>query len=299
MKERPPILHSSTVAIVGLGLMGGSLALALKERRAVERIVGISRAHTTLDAALARGAIDHAATELDAARAANIIILATPARTILRQIPRLGASASDGALILDLGSTKKQIVRALDQLPARLLAVGGHPMCGKETSGFAAADAALYQDKTFVLSPTARSSDRAMATATELAQTLGARVVVLDAERHDQIVAAVSHLPYLVAANLVNTVAEWADEDNRVWELAASGFRDTTRLAASDVEMMLDILLTNGENIADSLRQYARHFAALAELVARGDEEPLRAILERALTQRRELFAARIKPRTR
>ena len=258
-----------TIAIVGLGLMGGSLALALKGAGAVEKIIGIDRNHATLDAALARGAVDVAGDGLEIAREANVVVLATPVRTILRQLPRLGEIAADGTLILDLGSTKRQIVNAMDQLPARLFAVGGHPMCGKETSGFEAAEASLYHDKLFVLTPTARSSEASLATATELAQAAGARVTVMEAARHDRIVAAMSHLPFVVAFNLMGTVDEWAKGEDEVWNLAASGFRDTTRLAASDAEMMLDILLTNSENVADLMRRFSRHFAMLADLSSR------------------------------
>lgn len=279
----------SVVAIVGLGLMGGSLALALKEAGAVEEIIGIDRLPATLEAALARGAVDVVADDLDTVREAGMVILATPVRTILRQIIQLGEMAADGALILDLGSTKRRIVGAMDRLPARLQAVGGHPMCGKETSGLAAAEASLYRDKLFVLTPTARSSEASLAAATELALAAGARVLVMEAERHDRIVAATSHLPSVVASNLVSSVEEWAEGDDQAWNLAASGFRDTTRLAASDVEMMLDILLTNGENIADLMRHFSRHFARLADLIYEEDEGALRERLERAAQKRRDL----------
>jgi prephenate dehydrogenase len=277
------------IAIVGLGLMGGSLALALKEASAAGKVVGIDRQATTLEAALARGAVDSAGDSLEMAREANIVILATPVRTILRQLPQLGGLAAEGTLVLDLGSSKREIVGVMDHLPARLFAVGGHPMCGKESSGWEAAEAALYRDKPFVLTPTARSSEASLATATELVRRVGARVLVMDAERHDRVVAAVSHLPFAVALNLVGSVEEWARGDEEVWKLAASGFRDTTRLAASDVEMMLDILLTNGENVADLMRLYSRQFAKLADMIYDEEEEGLREVLGRAARRRREL----------
>jgi prephenate dehydrogenase len=278
-----------TIAIIGLGLMGGSLALALREANAVGKIVGIDRHRTTLEEALARGAVDSAGDSLEMAREANVVVLATPVRTILRQLPRLGEMAADGALLLDLGSTKRGIVSAMDGLPARLSAVGGHPMCGKETSGLQAAEASLYRDKLFVLTPTARSSEASLATAGQMAQAAGAHVVVMEAERHDRVVAAMSHLPFVVACNLMGAVEEWAQGGDEVWKLAASGFRDTTRLAASDVEMMLDILLTNGENVADLMRLYSRHFARLADQIYDGEEDALRAALEAAAGKRREL----------
>ncbi len=288
-KRVPGQIPNGEIVIVGLGLMGASLALALKAQRAVEKIVGVDRNRATFDAALAAGAVDEASPVLYASslREANIIVLATPVRAILQQLRQVGDLAADGALILDLGSTKQQIVRAMDQLPARLYAVGGHPMCGKEASGFGAAEAGLYQNKVFVLTPTGRSTETALATATELVRTIGGRTVVLDAARHDQIVAAVSHLPFVVASNLVSTVDDWAGDDERVWQLAASGFRDTSRLAASEVDMMLDTLLTNSENIADLMRRYSRSFAELADLIYDEEEAELRVRLEGAAARRR------------
>jgi len=280
------VRRPSSVAIVGLGLMGGSLALALKEKNAARKIIGIARTRATLDAALQRGAIDAASAELNAARDADIIILAAPVRAILQRLANLKEIARDDALILDLGSTKRAIVNAMNQLPERLRAVGGHPMCGKEVAGFDAADATLYQDKIFVLTPTERTNEHALNTSRALAETIGSRVIELDAERHDEIVAAVSHLPYLVASNLAETASAFADGDELVWEIASSGFRDTTRLAASDAQMMLDILLTNRENIADLMRAYARRFGELADALCAADEKTLREMLERAAQAR-------------
>ena len=277
----------STIAIVGLGLMGGSLALALKEKYPAQQIIGITRTRATLETALQRGAIDSASDQLAAARAAQLIVLAAPVRTILDQIAKLSDLASDGAILLDMGSTKSRIVRAMDALPNRLYAVGGHPMCGKEVAGFEAAEATLYQNKIFVLTPTARTDDNAMDVARNLAQTIGSRVIELDAARHDEIVAAVSHLPYIVSSNLAGTVGDFAKNDAAVWNIASSGFRDTSRLAASDVQMMLDILLTNSENVADLMRAYSRRFGDLADALYNGDETALRAMLEQSAMIRR------------
>lgn len=289
-------LESRVLAIVGLGLMGGSLALALKKQNAVKKILGVSRTPATINAALARGIVDDAGDDLQLAREADLIVLAAPVRTILKQLPLFGSIARNGALILDLGSTKRAIVETMNQLPARLFAVGGHPMCGKETSGLEAADADLYRDKVFILTPTARSTEGAMQTAEELAQSIGSRVINLDASRHDQIAAAISHLPYVVASNLARTIGERAESDERVWELASSGFRDTTRVAASDTTMMMDILMTNSENIAEMMREYSRTFAELADMIYSEDEEKLRARLEDAKSQRQRQQSYRDNP---
>ncbi len=281
-------MKPETVAIVGLGLMGGSLALALKETGAAERIIGVDADPAALEAAQARGAIDAASSELGAVRAAGLVVLATPVRAILRLLPAIGAQAADGALVLDLGSTKRAIVGAMNHLPARVSAVGGHPMCGKETSGFQVAEAGLFRDKTFVLTPCARTSPAALAQAQALAQAIGARPVILDAARHDRLAAAASHLPFLVASNLMSCVMQAAGKDELMWQLAASGFRDTTRLAASDTQMMLDIIATNRENIVELLRDCASGLEGLAALIEDEAEEVLSARMEAAAAARRE-----------
>ncbi|MGC8781115.1 MAG: prephenate dehydrogenase, partial [Anaerolineae bacterium] len=235
------------IAIIGLGLMGGSLALALRDDAAsgaappfrAGRITGISRNVETLAAAQAAGAIDRGTTDLAAGVAdADLIVLATPVRTILRLLPQIGRHARPGALVMDLGSSKAAICAAMADLPAGLQPVGAHPMCGKEVAGFAAAEAGLYRGRPFVLCPLERTAATALETARGLALTVGGRPLVLSPQAHDRAVAAISHLPYVAAAALVAAVD--AAGDPLAWSLAASGFRDTTRVAASDVDMMLD-----------------------------------------------------------
>ena len=290
MKEPPFSLRDATVAVVGLGLMGGSLAMALRARRACRKILGITRNVAARQAALSRAVVDAASPDLALVSEADVIILATPVRTILEQLPQVGTIAREDAIIMDLGSTKLEITRAMEGLPAHLEPIGAHPMCGKETFGFNAADADLYRDAVFVLTPLARTSASTVACAESLAVTIGARPIVLDAARHDKIVAAISHLPFALAATLMKTTDELAQADDLLYVLAASGFRDTSRLAAGDVTMMLDILLTNRENVAAALRTCAQNLDELAELIDRQDEAALRAVLQGAAMKRRQLF---------
>jgi prephenate dehydrogenase len=154
-------------------------------------------------------------------------------------------------------------------------------------AGFDAAVSDLYQDKIFVLTPSKRTTPTALDTARNLAERIGSKVIELDAARHDEIVAAVSHLPFVVASNLAATVDEYAEGEELVWKIASSGFRDTSRLAASDTQMMLDILLTNGENVADLMRSYSRRFGELADAIYNHDEQPLKEALEHAAKVRR------------
>jgi prephenate dehydrogenase len=287
-------LKDATVAIVGLGLMGGSLALALRSKNACKALLGITRSPTTRIQALARGVVDRASADLSLASEADVIILATPVRTILEQLPQVGAIAHEGTIVMDLGSTKREIATAMDSLPAYVEPIGVHPMCGKETFGFDASDANLYQNAPFVLTPLARTSPATLSFAESFAVTLGARPMVLDSARHDRIVAAISHLPFTLAATLMTAADELARADDVLYRLAASGFRDTSRLASSDTTMMLDILLTNRENVADVMRVYSRYLAELAELIDRQDETALRAILHHAAERRRKLFGFQV-----
>jgi len=284
-------LHDARVAIVGLGLMGGSLAMALLERSLCREVVGVARRPETVREAMDRGVVHRATIDLaDGVAGADVIVLATPVRTILRQIRQLAAMPLDPCVLLDLGSTKSDVVAAMQELPSHVQPVGVHPMCGKETAGLAVAESMLYQGAPWVLVPVPRSSPHALAVAREMGVAVGGRPIVVDGDRHDRLVAAVSHLPYSLAVALVLTVAEIGAEDDLVWELAASGFRDTSRLAASDVSMMADILFTNRTAISDVLRQARAKLDSLADLLCAGNEDTIRALLLTAYEKRTSMF---------
>lgn len=284
-------LRDARVAIIGLGLMGGSLAMALVERSLCREVVGVARRVETLREASARGVVHRATLDLaDGVAGAGIIVLATPVRTIVRQIGQLATMTLDPCLLLDLGSTKRDIVTAMEELPPQVQPVGAHPMCGKEATGLASAEPTLYEGAPWVLVPLPRTSTHALALARELSLAVGAHPLVLDADRHDRLVAAISHLPYMLAVALMSAAAEIGHEDEMVWKLAASGFRDTSRLSASDVTMMLDILLTNQAAVGDALRRASGHLDHLAGLLAAGDEDNLRALLVAARDQRTAMF---------
>jgi len=284
-------LKHTRVTIIGLGLMGGSLAGALKKRGDCREVWGVARREETIEEALRRDFIHAGTCDLaEGVEQAGLVVLATPVRTVLELIPQVGALAPAGCLLMDLGSTKARIVEAMESLPPRLQAVGGHPMCGKEASGLEAAEADLYQGVTFVLTPLRRTSSEALILAQELIEAVGARPLLMDAGHHDRLVAAVSHLPYLLSAGLVAATEEAAAEDPAVWELAASGFRDTSRLAASDVTMMLDILLTNRQAVREALSRFARQLNAVADLLEADDEEGLRSLMEQVQKRREGMF---------
>jgi len=163
-------------------------------------------------------------------------------------------------------------------------------MCGKETSGLDAAEPDLYQGRTFVLTPLERTSAEGLSLATGLVEAVGGRPLLLDAERHDRLVAVISHLPYLLACGLVGTSERASQGEDALWTLAASGFRDTSRLAASDVTMMLDILLTNREMVLEALGTYQECLFHLADLVRKSETEDLRTMLTRFCERRKGMF---------
>jgi prephenate dehydrogenase len=271
-------LNLAQVSIVGLGLMGGSIAGALRPHCRV--IVGVARRQETVDGAVARGLVDHATRSLVAGvREADAVILATPVRAIMHLVDRIGPLLKPDCLVMDLGSTKVQIVRRMAELPGHVQPLGGHPLCGREVSGIEAADPDLYRGRQFVLTPLERTSVDAMAMSVSLVEAAGAIPLMLNAERHDRLLGLVSHLPYLVSCALVATARTSALADPLVWRTAASGFRDTSRLAASDVTMMTDILLTNRAGVVDALETYGAQLGTLRQLLVDGDEHGLKALL--------------------
>jgi len=267
-------LKDARVVIIGMGLMGASLGYDLRGH--CRRVTGVVRRPEAVAETEASGCVDDATLDASGAVAeADLVVLSTPVRTILRQIAELGPQMKPGAVLLDMGSTKTEICRALAALPDHVQPVGGHPMCGKETAGLAAAESGLYVDCTFVLCPLPRTAPAALSLAQEMVALIRARALVLDPIRHDRLVAAISHLPYLGAAGLVSHAMGIAEADPTVWEVAASGFRDSTRVAASDVRMLLDILLTNQEAVLEAVDDFIGRLTELRDALARGDEEGL------------------------
>jgi len=264
-------LANARVGIVGLGLMGGSLALALRGR--VAHLLGVEHQVMIRQTALRQGIVDEVVEELTAAAPPlDLLVLAAPVRVILDMLGRLPALRPAGCAVVDLGSTKRAVVAAMSALPPSFAAVGGHPMCGKETAGLAAATADLYRGQTFVLCRVPRPAPQPAAEALALAlvEAAGARPLWLDAAEHDRLVAAVSHLPALAAAALMRGAAGESQ-----WAVSASGFRDAARLAGSDPRMMLDIFLTNRQAVLDALSAYRADLAGLSVALERGDEAAL------------------------
>jgi prephenate dehydrogenase len=282
-------LAECTVTVVGLGLMGGSLAGALQGR--CGQVIGVDRDAHTLERALERRFVDQVTSDLEAGvRKADIVVLATPVRSIIQLVGQIGEWMQPGSLVMDLGSTKGLILAAMAELPDHVQPLGGHPMCGKEISGYEAAERELFDGRTFILSPLARTSDEALALGKALVERVGAQPLVIDGRRQDYLVGTISHLPYLLACSLVSTADATTSADPLVWRIVAGGYRDTSRVAGSDVTMMVDILMTNREEVVKAARICGEQLADLADLVARGDEDTLREKLVYIRNTRREHY---------
>lgn len=275
-------LEDSRITVVGLGLMGGSLALDLLEQGT--RLSGVdSDPHT---ARLARNAGIATVDINTALTSSDVLVLATPVRETLRLLETFRSHPPELELVIDLGSTKQQIVEAMDALPDGLAAIGGHPLCGKELSGFQQAQIGLYQGSRFVLTSSSHTTEAALATAEQLVDSIGATPLQMDATRHDQLLGTASHLPYLLAVALTGAAESLGREDAAIWDVVASGFLSSSRLAASDPTMMIDILATNREMVLAALGRAQAGLDQLSGLLSTGENEALRSHLQ-PLQQRR------------
>jgi prephenate dehydrogenase len=281
------------LVVIGVGLVGGSFALALKSAGRVDRVVGIGRGHANLELARSRGILDAAiAIDADWTRElgdADLVLLATP----VAQFPSLFAGL-DGrlpahAILTDAGSTKQNVIA---DAQARLRAtlhqfIPGHPIAGTEHTGAAAAFPTLFRDRNVVLTPLPENDPSAVATLSGLWSACGAEVRVLDPGAHDGVFAAVSHLPHLLAFGLVDLLAARADAAE-LFRYAASGFRDFTRIAAGSPEMWRDISLANRDALMHEIDAYRGELDRIAAMVAAGDGAALEAGFARASVARRE-----------
>jgi prephenate dehydrogenase len=283
MARDPSARGIERAAILGLGLMGASLGMAL--RTAGRSVLGYDVAPGVADWARELGAVDHAAASIAAAlEGAQLVILAAPVLAIRELLAAVVPHLAPGALVTDLGSTKARVVAwAEEMLPDPDRFVGGHPMTGRERSGADAAEPGLYTGCVWCLTPTPQTAPNAVERLSSLVAELGARPLILDAARHDAAVALVSHLP-LVAAGALVLIASAAPDWPLAQSLAAGGFRDTTRVASGDPRMARDICLTNAEPLVAALDAYIATLRQVRDEIAAGDV----AVEERFAAAKRE-----------
>lgn len=285
------------ISIVGVGLQGGSFGMAVRKAGAAEYVAGVDLDQAILDRACERGAIDEGFLDLNAGvTGADLVVLATPVRSILELLPQVAPLLGRETILFDLGSTKKAIVSTVAELTNSTRYVGGHPMAGVEHTGIEHADPCLLRDATFALVPPHLADETAVVQLTDLVRRIGARPVVIPADRHDKIVSITSHLPYLLSVVLALAAEKMAQEDNRTREFTASGFRDTTRLAASNVRVMTDICLTNSQPILQGIDNLKLLLDNLAKQIEQGDELGLVKMLTQAKKNRTAVFGAKGEP---
>jgi prephenate dehydrogenase len=272
------------LVIFGVGLIGGSVALALKRAAAAPHVVGIGRSGESLQAALGLGVIDAAETDAKPALTdADMVIIAAPVAQTAAILAAITPHLSSRTVVTDVGSTKTDVIHNAQAILGDKISqfVPGHPIAGAEKSGVTAARADLFDGKNIVLTPTDATDRQALEKVRKLWETTGARVSEMTASNHDNIFAAVSHLPHLLAFALVDEIASRPNA-TQLFDFAASGFRDFTRIAGSSPEMWRDISLANREALLNELAAYQDELAALSKLLQNNDGAGLQALFERA-----------------
>jgi prephenate dehydrogenase len=284
------------VALLGTGLIGGSIGLALRRLPEVESILAYDINPAIADRAVERGAATGTSRSPEEAVAgADVVFIAAPVRTIPELAARAASSLKPGAVMTDVGSTKSRLVVEIEKsLPHGSTFIGGHPMAGTENDGIDAAEASLFEGSWWILTPTERVEASTYRFLHGLLGKLGAQVMALDPSRHDELMAVISHLPHLTATTLMNLAGDRGKEHAGLLSLAAGGFRDVTRVAASNPDIWLDICEENAEAIASVIRTFADQLLELGELVRAGKRSDLRERFLSAREARRDLPGKRV-----
>jgi prephenate dehydrogenase len=264
-----------TVTIVGVGLIGGSIGLALRQRGLAQNVVGVGRRQSSLRTARQMGAVTTTTVQLaKGVVGAELIVVCSPVGLIVEQVCEAAESCPEGTLITDAGSTKQSIVDALDgRLPRGVRFLGSHPLAGSEKSGPAAATADLFEGRVAILTPTKNTRAEDYDLLADFWSALGSVVVKMSPEEHDQALALTSHLPHAVASSLAAAIPE------SLFRLSGTGLLDTTRIASGDPQLWSQIFLTNRQNVLAGMERFTAQLAALADAIRRGDAEALQHIL--------------------
>ena len=267
------------MTIIGVGLLGASLAKACKERDLVEEVAGYGRNRENLEKARALKIIDHCPADLaEAVKDADLIVLCTPVTTIIPLIQNMIARIRPGSLITDVGSVKEPIVKEAEKLvPKGVFFVGSHPIAGGENSGLEASTANLYQGAKCIVTPTDKTNNSALEKISALWQAVGMQIINLSAEEHDFVFGAVSHLPHIVVYALMNTLGSLRTQDNReVTAFSGAGLKDITRIASSDPVMWRDICLSNRNHSLDLIDRFQNKLDEIRSTIEKGDGQALK-----------------------
>ena len=280
------------LAIIGVGLIGSSLSLALKQAGAVEQVIGYGRNRQNLQKGVELGVLDGFGADIaDCVRDADVIVVAVPLGAMQGVFAELKSSASPTAVITDVGSAKSSVVAAAQAGLGDLLSrfVPGHPIAGNEKSGVEAGFATLYQGRRVILTPLEQTDADAIEVVEQMWQHCGAILEYLGVEHHDKVLAATSHLPHMLAYALVHHLSHM-NEHEEIFRYAAGGFRDFTRIASSDPVMWRDICLSNGDALIDLIEQYQQELDRIATAIRNGDADELLKLFGRAKSERDSLI---------
>ena len=283
-------MEFNNITIVGLGLIGGSLAKALKESNQVETVVGIDTDEETIQYALERGIIDTGTSDInDVAAGSDIIVIATHVGLISETVNSLYKCAPEGAIITDVGSVKSSIVKAIEtEQPDKFHFVAGHPIAGTENSGVRSADSKLFKDRRCILTPTDKTDSEAKSKVKSMWELVGSQVYEMDPERHDHIFGIVSHLPHVVAYSLMNSVLN-AEDSEQLMDFAGGGLKDYTRVAASSPEMWVEIFKANKDQLLSSINLFKNSLEKIESAIENEDFDSLKKELEKAASAKRKL----------
>lgn len=287
----PMKTHFEKIVIIGVGLIGGSLGMAIRDRKLAREVVGVDKDAISLGRAVAAGAVDRVEEELSrAVEGADLVILATPVGRIESLAEALSGKLGREAVVTDVGSVKEPVVAAAArrlEFPERF--VGGHPVAGREKSGLGAATRALFAGAACVMTPTANTDPDALRRVSALWSAIGCRVVEMEPRKHDRIFSAVSHLPHIAAFALVTLMLGLEEKEPGLISYAAGGFRDFTRIAASSPEMWRDICLENAEEILGRIDEYQDGLESVKRMIKEGDGRGLEALFARSRSVREKL----------
>lgn len=273
------MVYFKKMAVIGVGLIGGSLARVLREKKAVGEVVGIGRGEENLRRGVELGVLDGYTTDAKkGVEGADLVFIATPVCSIPQVVAEIAPHLAPGCIVTDGGSVKEYVVAACEPLmPEGTYFVGGHPIAGTEHSGVEASFSTLYQGRRCIVTPTGNTDPAALEKVVELWKLAGSSVPLMDPVQHDRVVAAISHLPHMVAYSLVNAVDGYDRFGGDLLSFSAGGFRDFTRIASSDPVMWRDIALTNKEAILEMMDFFSGYLGKLRGLVAAEDAEGLRS----------------------
>jgi len=286
-------MEIKSVTIIGLGLIGGSLAKAIRKISSIKTIIGIDTDENVLDTALKQGMLDIASQQInDSISDTDMVFICTPVDKITECIKKLNNIVKKDCIITDTGSIKDNIVNEIEKLKGNFVFIGGHPMCGSEKVGFEASRSHLFENAYYILTPSEHSTETAVKVLEEIIIEIGAIPVIIDSRKHDLVTGAISHFPHVVSAALVNLIKQLDENDNYMKVLAAGGFKDITRISSSNPEMWKNIVINNKYNVIKILDSFVELIIQFKDWLIHNDENTIYEYFESA-KEYRDTFSSK------